>query len=41
MSHRFMGRRPMAGWLNKMTLKAAANIELDDYMPLATAGVRG
>jgi 2-polyprenyl-6-methoxyphenol hydroxylase-like FAD-dependent oxidoreductase len=34
-SHRLMVRRPMAGWLEKMTVKAAANIQLDDYTPLA------
>jgi hypothetical protein len=31
----------MVGWLNKMTVRAAANIELDDYVSMATAGVRG
>ena len=40
MSHRLMARRPMVSWLNKMTVKAAADIELDDYMPLAPAGAR-
>jgi 2-polyprenyl-6-methoxyphenol hydroxylase-like FAD-dependent oxidoreductase len=35
-SHRLLARKPMVGWLNKMTAKAAANIALDDYAPLAT-----
>ena len=39
-SHRFMVRRPMVGWLNKMTVKAAADIELDDYPPLALSSSR-
>ncbi|MBB3038171.1 FAD-dependent monooxygenase [Hoyosella altamirensis] len=30
-SHRLLTRRPMAGWLQKMTVKAAAGIELEDY----------
>jgi hypothetical protein len=39
-SHRLMVRRPMVGWLNKMTVKAAADIELDDYPPLALSSSR-
>lgn len=34
-SHRLMTRGPMAGWLEKMTVKAAADIDLADYTPLA------
>jgi 2-polyprenyl-6-methoxyphenol hydroxylase-like FAD-dependent oxidoreductase len=40
MSHRLMARRPMAAWLNKMTVKTAADIELDDYRPLTTSAAR-
>ena len=40
-SHRLLTRPPMVGWLNKMTVKAAADIELDDYRPWATAGSLG
>lgn len=30
-AHRILVRRPLATWLEKMTVKAAANIQLEDY----------
>ncbi|MGH3479434.1 MAG: hypothetical protein ACRDQD_21685, partial [Nocardioidaceae bacterium] len=30
-AHRLLVRRPLATWLEKMTVKAAANIQLEDY----------
>ena len=30
-AHRVLVRRPLARWLEKLTVKAAANIQLEDY----------